>query len=159
MMKIPAAEGAAKFLYAIAKSTLRWRTASAIASTAIAQAFKKKKHMTASRRAVKVDFRTVYNTEGRGWSVLTDGIRISFTRIDVIGAFYSALRLAKRIGIVQFWVSINDSAASPQMGECRASAVRERKAGVCVGSPKPCGQSSTRTPRSNPQPRQSIPRP
>src|SRR3954471_22063551 len=102
MMKIPAAEGAAKFLYAIAKSTLRWRTASAIASTAIAQAFKKKKHMTASSRAVKVDFRTVYSTEGRGWSVLTDGMRISFTRIDVIGAFYSALRLTKRIAVVQF---------------------------------------------------------
>src|SRR5438270_13139357 len=95
MTKIPAAEGAAKSRYAIAKSTLRWRTASAIASAAIAQAFRKKKHMTASSRAAKVDFRTVYNTEGRGWNVLTDGMRISFTRIDVIGAFYSAPRLTK----------------------------------------------------------------
>jgi hypothetical protein len=77
MTKIPAADGAAKSLYAVAKSKLRWRTASESASPAMAQAFRKKKQMTDNSRAVKVDFRAVYKTEGRRSRGIADGMRIS----------------------------------------------------------------------------------
>jgi len=81
---MPAAEGAAKSRYAIAKSKFRWRTLAAMANTAIAQAFRKKKQITASSRAVKVDFKIVYKAEGRGSGAVADEIRISFTRMEVI---------------------------------------------------------------------------